>query len=358
MNQRTIEDRIAHILNWIDHAQAKKRRKSKFPRELVQTYANHFSSGPFGQHYAPLQVGESAVVVNHPKKTASLFFDRVWLAPEPGIGFAGDTQAELLLSIEASNAFLVKQLVDVEVASTDADAFRTLIAKVERNILGLKMLTEMHHLGKPLTIRDIKLAVESRTRHIARDLSEKHGRPILPIFESTTAPQEVYRAGSHVLAITMLANLEVAAESKLTWEQVREFRLDKESRTKLRRFLHWLDKDMVGKPLSFVEDEIALRLDDYSHALKKHGVTTVKGVLSSVLDWRSLTSGSTIAAAASLASGEAWIAALAGASVAIGKVALEVVDLKVKLNDVRRGAGSEVAFIYDVSTRSDAATER
>jgi hypothetical protein len=42
-----------------------------------------------------------------------------------------------------------------------------------------------------------------------------------------------------------LENLQIVDEKGLSWDQVVSFREDTEARKKYRRFLHWLDKEMV-----------------------------------------------------------------------------------------------------------------
>jgi hypothetical protein len=70
-----------------------------------------------------------------------------------------------------------------------------------------------------------------------------------------------FRLAIKPFLITCLRNLEVVSESDLTWEQVREFRSDLKNRERYRRLVHWFDKEMAGKTLPFIQDELALRAE-------------------------------------------------------------------------------------------------
>jgi hypothetical protein len=182
---------------------------------------------------------------------------------------------------------------------------------------------------------------------IARASFNKHGFPVVPVYSSREEHDTDYRPGNRATVIAALDNLRVVDEQQLSWEQVTEFRNDHQNRLKYLRLLHWLDKDMVGKPRSFVEDEIALRLQDYEDALAKHGILTVLGLLSKAADGKAMLGASSLTASLAL-SGESTLGIIAGAGLLIGKVAVQVVEVLLDRDDATKGAHSEVSWVHEV----------
>src|SRR5207244_674200 len=101
----------------------------------------------------------------------------------------------------------------------------------------------------------------------------------VPIYESMGSLEQDYHLGSSQIIVAALQGLRIVNERDLSWQQIADFRNDHAAKTKLRRLRHWLDSTMMGKPLSYVRDELAIRLDDYEWALKKHGINTVTGTV-------------------------------------------------------------------------------
>lgn len=117
-----------------------------------------------------------------------------------------------------------------------------------------------------------------------------------------------------------------------------QFRDDEDSQGKYKRFTHWLDKNMVGKSQSFIEDEISIRLENYEQALKKHGIKTILGTIQEALDGKYLLS----AGALTLAGHPAL-----GAGLIIGKILVKLAQTKLDFDDVERGPNSEISWVYE-----------
>lgn len=173
-------------------------------------------------------------------------------------------------------------------------------------------------------------------------------RLITPVFRERQNFQDEYKAGDRSIVTALINSVAMVDEDKLEWEQVLGFRADKESKMRFCRFVHWLDADCVGRSEQFIRETIDLRLIDYEAALKKHGIKTFTGALGTVIDEKALL-GAAIAAgaAATFAAGPLLIAAGAILPL-VGKAALEVVNSRVELDDVKRGPNSEVAFIHEL----------
>ena len=119
-----------------------------------------------------------------------------------------------------------------------------------------------------------------------------------------------------------------------------------------RRMIHWLDREMLGKEMSFIEDEIAERLDNYKWALKKHGIKTLIGTISSMLsDKDALLGASAAFAAIKYAAGQDLAALLAAVSILGANLAVKTASVLLEREEIRRGPGSEVAFVHEVERR-------
>jgi hypothetical protein len=243
----------------------------------------------FGEPRLPEAAETVAVTLDNPK-TGALFFDRLWYAP--------------CMEDGPPNEVMVWGATDVEIWPI---------------VIGLALAPP-----NPLSLR-------------MRD----------PMYESADACVREYRVGETETIVTAVENLGIVNEARLDWQQVMDFRNDPDAKIRLRRMRHWFDFELVGKPMSYVTDAIATRLDDYEWALKKHGIETVTGSLSEVLDVRFLSAASAAMAGLAVAGGPSW-AAIGAAGLLLGKATLSVTTKLVDLEDRKRGKGSEVAFIHEL----------
>lgn len=107
----------------------------------------------------------------------------------------------------------------------------------------------------------------------------------------------------------------------LEWEQIYEVRRDEDSRRKLRNLRLFLHEHYSDRSVSFIEDDLARRLEDYEEARKRHGLDTVNSVLSETLSATNLISFLGTGFAASIFGGA--IAGIGSATILeIGKIAL------------------------------------
>ncbi len=167
------------------------------------------------------------------------------------------------------------------------------------------------------------------------------------MYKSLSDSLEQYTIGDRRALIASLENLEVIDESMLSWAQVSQLREDEEAKRKIRTLRHWLDREMVGKPIPFVTDAIGEKLESYKRSLRKHGIRTVTGSIKSILDFKFLVPTTAATAITGLGIGPDWAAALA-AIVVTGKVAVTATEKFLDFDEVRNGDGAEVAFIHDL----------
>ena len=182
---------------------------------------------------------------------------------------------------------------------------------------------------------------------IVTNVYAKHDFKMVPLFSSSADLKIEYGVGTDNVAVAALKNVALVDEKALDWNQVIELRSDHDSIRKYRRLVHWLDADLAGKPATFVEQEIEKRLDDYKWALKKHGLNTVIGALSEVLNWKWFTAATAFGALTSYASGNSPAAFVATTAVIVGKTALEVARIGLARADIRQ-ANSHLALVHEV----------
>jgi hypothetical protein len=161
---------------------------------------------------------------------------------------------------------------------------------------------------------------------------------------------EEFPAGAHSILKAAVSNVAMVDEADLSWEQVMEFRRDADVRRKYRRFVRWIDNELKGMSPREVEDLIAIRVDDYEWALKKHGIKASLGAISCLLDPKFLGATSAAVAAGAVAGGAFW-AALAGAVLTVGRAAVSFGTAMVDALDERRQEHYEIAYVYEVQKR-------
>ncbi|WP_302117410.1 hypothetical protein [Allorhodopirellula heiligendammensis] len=219
-----------------------------------------------GYRFQPLRNNESAVIAVASPKTAALFSDRVWcmdMSVPLDVGFRCGTLEERLALGLMDGMFdvLLDQLPDEE---QDAKEWEI-----------LEKMASLDVESKLATIYESMLQ---------SPLAKASGRNLQPFVGSGSAYSHVLSPGDFQVVSASIESMELIDEEKLSWEQVMEVRRDSKARRSLRRFLNWLDLEYSGKPADAVKDAICLRFEDYNEALKKHGLTTKTGVLSSAYD--------------------------------------------------------------------------
>lgn len=302
---------------------------------------------------------ETAVVSLHCPLTAALCFDRVWSIPldgtncPPEIAFNSNTDAELVSALlfhtieKNKNEFedlpdpqkLAKVLVD-----GDSDTLfqnHDLLAAYSAALFALTLVGKFE-----VTTTNI---LNGFNRTICDHLMSNLNRNVFPVYHHESIRKQDFKSGDYRVLVASLQHLEVVIEDHLTWEQVVEFRKDSESKTNFRQIIHWLDSQMVGKSNQFIIDEIGVKLDLYRAALRKHGVKTKIGVLSSLINSKALLS-SLVTMGGSIVAGEPLWGSLATGGVLLGKVLISIGESKIELEGVREKY-KDIAFLAQLDER-------
>ena len=135
-----------------------------------------------------------------------------------------------------------------------------------------------------------------------------------------------------------LQNLQIIDPSQLTWDLVLEFRKDSNAANKIRRLRHFLESNYTDKSRSFIEDDLASKLENYQSVLKSWDFKTNRGIFEILL--KSKTVFSSIAASIAFALSEDMdfsIASLTtGSLLEIGNVALELNKRSKEKDELKR----------------------
>lgn len=127
-------------------------------------------------------------------------------------------------------------------------------------------------------------------------------------------------------------------DEKLNWEQVQDIRNDKESIKKLKRFKYWM-LGLNGKSSDELQANICKALDDYTFAMKKHGVLMTTGGITTVVSAGSTTINSL--------SHDTLDIIMMGITVATGITAFTIKEA-VNYCEAKR---APIAFLYDILNR-------
>lgn len=286
---------------------------------------------------------EFAIALYQPR-TAALFFDDIFTfqtgAPNDVVVFPRHEQFRSLCAQTFATSWLrASRFVYEQNMSQEEQA-------------GMAVADHSLSLGScPLSAKDIKapLAVSMET-FFAKTLTQLTEVPCVPVFSSKSACRSSEKSDRQTLVLVSLENLGVIDESKITWEQVTEIRQDNTSRQKLRRFWHWFDGQLADNDPRFIENAIAIKLEEYQLALQKHGIETATGTISSIFDTQSLS----VAAAGYLGFELSGSVAVGGVVAALGAgVKVSTDYLKRRFDRSLLKKTSEIAYIHEIRSKVD-----
>lgn len=296
---------------------------------------------------------ESKVLSFSNLKSAALSFDKIWVPADNDaipkeVTFYGVSEEErsVMIHILMSEITLIAR--DTEYNKTieplrDLQLARDLVLLNKADLLPQNAQEMERFLKNPVTANFAEM------RAVSNALKRQYNLDVPVLYDSEKSKNREYKSGDYLVVCSILQDIALPDEEKLTWDQVLEFRKDINAKKKYRRLTHWLDAEMVGKPLSFIEDEIGQRLEDYNSALDKHGLRKITGSLLAALDPMTLLAASG-AYITGRSTGQEWIGMLTGASILLHKCAVCLKQEKLDLENVKR-SHPEIHFIYEVKKK-------
>lgn len=171
------------------------------------------------------------------------------------------------------------------------------------------------------------------------------GYPVHPIYETQHS-----QTGDGFALEAVLSHIPVIDQAQISWEQIIDFRQDKETIRKYREFRMWLRDSLTASSPSEATELINKKLESYEWAMRKHGLATVQGALTFIFDFKKLGIAATAATAGGAIAGPIGSAFAAGVAIA-GQATAWAIERKIKREETQRGPDSEVAYIYDVNSR-------
>jgi hypothetical protein len=145
--------------------------------------------------------------------------------------------------------------------------------------------------------------------------------------------------------IMTLINVKLVDASSVPWDQIVEFRKDREARNRLRRLRLFAYENYAGHGRDYIEDDILTRLSEYEETARQWGFETVLGALSVVLNSKltaSLIAGTFLSALFGQPT-SVVLSAAAGAVVELGHIGVEIGRRRFALRKLIRD--SPVSFV-------------
>lgn len=318
VNEHTIRDTLGELFKYSPILEA---LKPLFEKNTKPFFSS--STGP-------------AVLTPNRLKTAALVYDQVWsptnLLVPPEIRFFAATAAEkspngLAVALEMIMNEYPALLDSSNLVYSGYNADESLPTAKKQNLLNYRRL--------------------SAVTKISEGCYSTHGLLVEPMMSVSEQDKPSSAVGPKVDVVqAILSNLNIVDEKSLKWDQVIEFRHDADSIKKLRKLFRWVDQELTQHSPEFVEDMLAMRIHEYEWALKKHGIATVTGVLSSILSSKTI---ALLGGAASVGSliGIPSAALFAGAGIMIGKVIVGLKDNYISAQDLHE-QHADIAFISDI----------
>jgi len=135
-------------------------------------------------------------------------------------------------------------------------------------------------------IDNIELIHTERCRDIFKKFYTNIGLPRVSILLPASF-SNYNKACDDDITIT-LSKLNLVDVRKADWQKILEFRRDSDARKKFRNFRLFMHKNYKDKSLSFIEDDISKRYEDYLNTCKDYNFETTTSSLSVALNSKSL----------------------------------------------------------------------
>tara|TARA_R110002073_G_C9335683_1_gene569580 strand:+ start:120 stop:902 length:783 start_codon:yes stop_codon:yes gene_type:complete len=196
----------------------------------------------------------------------------------------------------------------------------------------------------------LKHAENRWTLPVALTALQDQGYRFIPISGSHEIIDNIFPFGSHAAYQASLDSIPMILDEENEWSQIIDFRKDKDSLRMYRSFHKWINSCMQATSADEAIDIIGTKLDQYEWAIRKHGLKTVIGSVSVILDADSLAKIIVGASTTGLFGGPLWAAITSGLLVG-GQVAMQVANKQVDLQDIKRGENSEIAYLYKIKEK-------
>ena len=294
--------------------------------------------------------GQTAALTLTPlDKVAALAYDRVWFPP-PMDDIPATNAVPAEVRFWGGTPLEVAYLHVLALANARVPFAQAAIA------LGLRGMSECDEaikewLGVFARSPTDKVEEAAALRAVVSAIARRWNKFATLVLPTEDLLERVYRPGDAETILATFSRVALPEPRTLTWEQVLEFRRDDQAREAYRRFVHWLEKDMSGRTVDFIAEDVAIKLAAYRTALRKHGVKTTLGVLTRMVHPSWAAAGVT-STGLLLAHGQDFWAAVAAATVLTSSLVVSVAQATFDREQVR-GEHSEIAFVHQVAAAAE-----
>ncbi len=178
-------------------------------------------------------------------------------------------------------------------------------------------------------------------------LPEHGGIFLVPIYSTNKELEKdiPMSVGDGVFLKAAYENLTVVDEEGLEWEQVSQFKSDEVASKRYRDFRLWIRELNNVSSFNHARDLLSQRLEDYEWAIKKHGLSTILGALSTIVSSQSLVKSGSVGISVSLVS-QPLIGMLSAGLILTSDVLIKAAKYKLEKEDIQR-KNREVALVYE-----------
>jgi len=195
------------------------------------------------------------------------------------------------------------------------------------------------------TMNELAMQGLRRSIRYVAELYSNKGYNVTPVYEIPDQFEAEFAPGVQIAYEASFREISNVCPEHLTVKQVFDFRRDAEAVKQYRSFHLWLRDGLKAESVVHATDIISNKLECYEWAIKKHGLKTITGALSSVIDSKAIIAIASSAGMTALLSGPVW-AALTGGLLAGARSLVWIAERQIDLEDTKRGQNSEVALFY------------
>lgn len=201
----------------------------------------------------------------------------------------------------------------------------------------------------PTDYEDVKRAylnnVALSEKTTVRDEFQKLAVALGKQYSTVLLPSEKHVDDSSPYACLALGNVPLVDPARLSWDQVLEVRKDSAARSALRNLRLFFSTNYEGKPPSFIADDLARRLDEYSNTRKRLGFEAITGSISALIDSKSIQSAAALGTATALAGGP-LLGVTSAALLEVSGAALEFAKKRFAIRDFEKN--HSLAYLIQV----------
>lgn len=143
-----------------------------------------------------------------------------------------------------------------------------------------------------------------------------------------------------------IRHVNVVDYTKISWEKILQFREDRESRNRLKRFRVFFAENFVGKSQSYIEDRLCSALEDHNDAIKLWDFETVKKTISVATAKENAVSTSIGVLSSILLGAPVAVSAGIGSAITLAGCAVEFASVFYKKRAIR--TRSNLSFLSDL----------